>query len=76
METTVLGYAEMAALIGVPVGFIFGLLFGTMVGLEGTLKEGLATLLTITILSPIFLFTVIFVIYAWFSIFSENLKLW
>ena len=76
MATTVLGYAAIAALIGVPVGFLFGLLFGTLVSLEGTLKEGIAAWLTITILTPIFLFMGVFVMYAWFSIFLENLKLW
>ena len=72
---TALDYVITAFIIGIPVGFIFGLIFGTMALLEMNWKEGVLFFVGCIIGCPLFLSTLTFILMGTFSIFHPDLTL-
>lgn len=73
---TALEYGFLAMIIGVPVGFLVGIVFVFLGLRDKTLKEGLILWVITTGVVPGVFFIILFVIMAWFSLFIDTLKLW
>lgn len=75
---TVIQWTLIAGIIGVPVGFIFGITFIMMIIVNtcADLKEIFLYYVAIQIGSPLFMMVMMFVCLAWFSLFSNELNMW
>jgi hypothetical protein len=72
---TVLEYSIASMILGVPVGFVFGIAFAFGRFLEKEYKEMVISFLAVQILCPLAMFLIMFAGMGWFSIFIDSLTI-